>query len=182
MKFYQVYNINLWHVLNVLKILAQIQVSDGSDEDDENDASEIKGSKTALVHAHWEDVKNLIGHSDASIKVGYVELGGAQWKIEAKARDHGKLIGFYLTHLAGSRHQIAFSIKIIDVSLPDQPRVLEEERFDGDWIIIPSRGILPGIASDGKGTCIPVDKFQVPQSLRIEFEAHGPATKHKRAI
>ena len=169
------YCIGAMVAFDVLKILAQIQVSDGSDEDDESDASEIKGSKTAVVHVKRENVKNHMG-SYACTKVGHVELGGAQWRIYAEPREHGKLIGFYLTHLAGSRDQIAFSMKIIDASWPDQPRVLEEEWFDGDW------RVLPGIASDGKGTCIPVHEFQAAQSLLIEFEAHGPATKHKRAI
>ena len=51
-----------------------------------------------MVHVKWEKVKNRMDYS-YSTKVRSVELGGAQWKIEAKPRQHGKVMGLDLPHL-----------------------------------------------------------------------------------
>ena len=116
--------------------------------EDEEDPSLIQGARTAVLDLTWPDVHGslMAVDMDDQVEVGSVQLGGVDWPVRVRMRDEGKLVGFYLTHRDGSKDQIAFSIKIIDVSDPRNHQLLAENRFGGDWVIIRFR-ILALLAS-----------------------------------
>lgn len=159
----------------------EVEKSINSSEDEPpEDESLIKGSRQASI-----DVKvapklhDLIARDSGEIDLGSVELGGVLWRVSARQRDHRDKIGFYLNHRSGTRDQIAFSIKIVETH---NGQVLQEERHEGNWVMLRVPPFNFGVASDGKGACVRAAQLAQVQSLRIEFTAHGPATKYKNAI
>lgn len=148
------------------------------DEDDSEDESLIEGSHKASVTVPIVEIRKKMAGQDQLV-IGMVELGGVRWRVVSTYRNGGDLLGFYLMHRDGSKDQIAFTIKIVDAN---EEYVLAEERFRGNWVFAEAGSLLPGLASDGQGTCVDVVEFHMVSKLRVEFQAHGPATKHNDAI
>ena len=162
--------------------LADEQSKTDFDFDDDNVASEdeslIRGSRQTSLTVDWRRTQDRLCKAEA-VRLGQVELGGASWDVEAKRRGHD-IIGFYLNHTNGTKHQIAFSMQVADVSSPESVRVLVEERHGGNWVL--HRIGLMGLAADGKGACARVKELEAVQSLLIQLTAHGPVTKYRHAV
>ena len=69
-------------------------------------------------------------------------------------------------------------MKIIDVPEGEgrEERVLSMDRFSGDW------RVMSWLAADGKGDYVEAFALENVTKLRIEFQANGPATKHRGAL
>ena len=145
----------------------------------QNDADYVESQITSLtVRSKDLDLEGL-GRLlfDDAIMIGQVQLGGVTWNVDVQQR--GKLVGFYLTRLDGTRHQIAFKMKIWDVS-NDDPKLLQAEQIPGDWVFFRLGRI--GLAARGRGCCVKMDELVAVELLKIDFEANGPATKYKSAL
>lgn len=70
----------------------------------ETQAPSAKPSQTSLT-VRPKDVELL--SEGSSTRIGKVHLGGVTWNVDVQSKSNEKLVGFYLSHLPTSRHQLS---------------------------------------------------------------------------